>query len=150
MRLTIKVHVARFDAVKVINATDRASYAAFKAIGAFIRQRAKTSIRPVPKKTRGDAAISRPGRPPYGHVGRLRRLIRFAATSKGVVIGPEVASGSLTPAALPALEYGGPSFVRDRRTGASRRTNVRARPFMTPALRAELPGIPALWRDSVR
>jgi hypothetical protein len=142
MRLTIKVHVARFDAVKVINATDRASYAAFKAIGAFIRQRAK--------KTRGDAAISRPGRPPYGHVGRLRRLIRFAATSKGVVIGPEVASGSLTPAALPALEYGGPSFVRDRRTGASRRTNVRARPFMTPALRAELPGIPALWRDSVR
>jgi hypothetical protein len=132
-----------FDRGKVIAAMDRATRKALSKFGSFVRQRAKTSIR----KRKG---ISPPGGPPYSHVGHVRKFLFFSydADRKSVVIGPARLGGTVDPAALPALEYGGTStgIVKGKRRSIS----VRARPFMGPAFEAERPGLAAMWRDSVK
>ncbi len=131
-----------FDRAKVQSAINVATRRVLSRFGAFVRQRARTSIR----KRKG---ISPPGQPPYSHVGTLRSGILFGYDMgrQSVVIGPvALRSGGVIPK---ALEYGGTSFVRSRR-GATERATVQARPFMRPALAAELPGLPAMWRNSVR
>lgn len=132
-----------FDRKVVTGAVDRATRRVLSRFGAFVRQRAKSSIRKRKK-------ISAPGAPPSGHVGNLKRAIKFAVEGdRVVVIGPERLGGTVDPAALPALEYGGGSTAEDRK-GKRRKISVKARPFMGPALAKELPGLPAMWRDSVR
>ena len=130
-----------FDREKVKRSVDAGTRKVLSKFGAFVRQRAKTSIR----KRKG---ISPPGSPPYSHVGLLRRFILFAydPQRKSVVIGP-----TLTKEGSPApclLEHGGDVVIEDR--GKARRVRYRPRPFMQPALEAEKPKLPALWRDSVR
>lgn len=134
-----------FDSEKVIKAVDRATRRVLSRFGAFVRTRARTSIR----KRKG---TSPPGGPPYGHAGQLRKFLFFSydVDRKSVVIGPARIGGTVDPAALPALEYGGQSTGEDPRTGQRRRVSVRARPFMGPAFEAELPGLEGMWRDSVR
>lgn len=132
-----------FDRAKIKNAVDAATRQVLSRFGAFVRTRAMTSIR----KRKGTSA---PGMPPFSHVGLLRKGILFGydTARQSVVIGPVVMgrSGGVVPR---ALEYGGASFVRDRR-GANQPVQIRPRPFMRPALAAELPGLPAMWRNSVR
>jgi hypothetical protein len=130
-----------FDRKPVVDAVDRATRQVLSRFGAFVRTRARSSIR---KRK----AVSAPGDPPSSHEGTLRRLIFFAydAARKGVVIGPtQSRPGSEVPR---LLEYGGEAVGgRDRRR---RLLRYRARPFMSVAFQQELPGLPAMWRGAVR
>lgn len=134
-----------FDRPAVKRAVDRAKRAVLSRAGAFIRQRARTSIRP----RKGSAP---PGSPPHSHEGSLRRLILFGydPRSDSVVVGPVGFRGSVAPR---ALEFGGKTTVASRRRGgreARRTIRIAARPYMQPALEKERPKLPVLWRDSVR
>lgn len=133
------------DSPHVQRAMDAATRRALSQVGAFIRQRARTSIR----KRKG---ASRPGGPPHSHAGHLRRLIFFAwdAVAESMVIGPVPFREGQAPH---LLEFGGTTVRRTtRRRGRGRRHRMRyrKRPFMGPALEAELPQLPSRWRNSVR
>jgi hypothetical protein len=132
-----------FDRKKVMDAVGRGKRKVLSKFGSFVRQRARSSIR----KRKG---ISAPGSPPSSHVGLIRRFLFFSydADRDSVVIGPARLGGTVDPDALPALEYGGPSTAISR--GKRRKIAVKARPFMGPAFEAEKPGLPAMWRDSIR
>jgi hypothetical protein len=130
-----------FDREKVKRSVDTGTRKVLSKFGAFVRQRAKTSIR----KRRG---TSPPGQPPYSHVGLLRKFILFAydPQRKNVVIGPTLTKEESQAPRL--LEHGGDAVSEDR--GKKRHVRYRPRPFMQPAFEAEKPKLPALWRDSVR
>ena len=143
--------VVFFDANPVIRAMDDATRRVLSRFGAYVRTRAKTSIRKSKK-------ISAPGSPPKSHAGHLRRLIFFGYdfAKASVVIGPTPFRG---PAIAPRLlEEGGTTVAkRDRfwRAGVGRNakgqfTRVAPRPYMGPAFHKEIPSLPALWRDSIR
>ena len=139
--IEMRMKMLFFDAPAVRRAVDRATRRQLSGAGAFIRERAMTSIR---KRKR----ISRPGRPPHSHAGHLRRLIFFAYDpgSESMVIGPVRFKTGEAPN---LLEFGGRA-VREARSGRRRRVRYRRRPFMGPALAAELPELPNRWRNSVR
>lgn len=126
-----------FDRALVQRSVDRASRKVLSRFGAFVRQRAKSSIR----RRRG---TSQPGRPPHSHAGLLRRFIFFSYDSgrRSVVIGPTLLRAS--SAAPRLLEHGG-SIRRKRR-----QLRYRPRPFMGPAFEREKSQLPKLWRDSVK
>lgn len=130
-----------FDREKVINSVDRATRGVYSRFGAFVRTRARTSIRPR-------KGTSLPGQPPFSHVGLLRRFIFFSWDSerRSVVIGPTLIN---SPTGAPeVLEHGGETEVITRRE--RRRVFIQPRPYMGPAFQAELSQLPRLWRDSVR
>lgn len=130
-----------FDRALVQQSVDKATRKVLSRFGAFVRQRAKTSI----KKRK---EISRPGQPPHSHVGLLRKFILFAYDPgrQSVVIGPTlIRDDSVAPR---LLEHGGDTTLTTRR--GSRRAHYRPRPFMGPAFEAEKPQLPALWKNSVR
>jgi hypothetical protein len=148
----VKFELARasfFDREAVIKAMDRATRKALSKAGAFVRTRARSSVR---KRK----AVSEPGSPPSDHGGALKRLLFFAwdAQSRSVVVGPvpfEAArSTGQRPRAPEALEEGGPVTATTRR---GKRLNLlyRARPFMGPALEAEVAAgtIPEQFRGSL-
>jgi hypothetical protein len=130
-----------FDRQPVMNAVSRAERRVLSKFGAFVRRRARSSIR---KRK----AISEPGKPPSSHTGVLRQTIFFVYEPQraSVVIGPvELNRGTEAPR---LLEHGGQAV---RREGQKRvRMTYRPRPFMGPAYEREVPKLPALWRDSVR
>lgn len=127
-----------FDAGPIYEATDRAAERIFKKFGAYVRVRARSSIR----KRKG---ISAPGSPPSSHTGSLRNMILYAydMDNKSVVIGPTL--GASQSGAPEALEHGGRA-----RMGPSGSVVIGPRPYMGPALEAELPQLPKMWKDSVR
>lgn len=148
--IDMRVKALFFDRPKVRRAVDRAKRQALSKAGAFIRQRARTSMR----RRRGPAP---PGQPPHAHEGSLRRLILFGydRASDSVVVGPLRLN---KPGEAPSvLEFGGRTTVERRRTRKGgrrvverRRIRIEARPYMGPALRNELPNIPKAWASSVR
>lgn len=111
--------------------------------GAFVRTRAKRSIRPAPKKSKIKPV---PGQPPRSHVGLLKDLIFFGydANTESVVIGPQKLNGRATSGAE-ALEFGGPGV-----TSKGTKAIYRKFPFMAPALDAERDNFPNLFANSVR
>jgi hypothetical protein len=132
-----------FDRQRVIDATTRAERAVLSRFGAFVRQRARTSIRPR-------RAAAPPGQPPSSHTGLLRIGILFAydAPRRSVVIGP-VRLNSRSAVDIPRrLEVGGTATVL--RWGVRRRVTYAPRPFMSPAFASEQQRLPPLWRDSIR
>jgi hypothetical protein len=141
--LTLKQAKAGFfDRAAVLSATSIAERKVLSRFGAFVRQRAKTSIRP-----RKDS--SAPGSPPSSHVGLLRQHLYFAwdRDRRSVVIGPVRLNKGQGDAPM-LLEYGG-TATRSR-WGRSYLAHYRARPFMRPAFDAELPRLPPQWRNSIR
>jgi len=162
-----------FDRPKVRRAVDRARRQSLSKAGAYIRTRARTSIR----RRKG---VSAPGSPPHSHEGTLRRLIFFGydPAAGSVVVGPAATNQVFfnrhrqpVRGTVPeVLEYGGeitilevekwPGFwtradLRSRRRLAGKRTRCRrvrvaARPYMWPAFEAERNNIPRHWRNSVR
>ncbi len=142
--LDLRIKQMFFDRPKVKRAVDAARRRVLSKAGAFIRQTARTSIR----KRKG---TSKPGSPPYSHVGLLRRFILFGydRQSESVVIGPVGIKGSTAPR---VLEQGGTTTVTRGRRGkrTERRVRVAARPYMNPALEKERPKLPELWRNSVK
>ena len=133
---------AFFDRAGVISAITAAQRQVLSRFGAYVRQRARTSIRQR-------RAISLPGSPPSSHVGLLRQFILFSfdATHASVVIGPMRLNAKAGDAPR-LLEYGG-SAMRPHH-GKLVRCQYQPRPFMRPAFERELARLPPLWRDSVR
>ncbi|HAT10337.1 MAG TPA: hypothetical protein DCS97_07035 [Planctomycetes bacterium] len=131
-----------FDRAAVISALDRTTATVFARFGAFVRQRAKTSIRKRKK-------ASPPGSPPSSHLGLLRDNIFFSfdQDSRSLVVGPVLLNGRAHRDAPRALEYGG-AFTRRNKRGSYQAT-YKARPFMTPAFDAELPGLPRMWANAL-
>jgi hypothetical protein len=161
-----------FDSPIVKQAVDQTTRRVLSRFGAFVRTRARSSIR----KRKG---ASQPGSPPSSHAGTLRRFLYFAfdVRRRSVIIGPAATNqvffdgdGKPTSGTVPqVLEEGGEIQVlewfrngawtradlRSRRRLAERQTRLRkvkiaARPYMGPAFQAELPRADELWRNSVR
>jgi hypothetical protein len=129
-----------FDSEKIAKTMNAAERKALSKMGAFVRTRARSSIRKRKK-------ISEPGTPPSSHEGSLKRLLFFAydASTHSVVIGPVKFKRGEAPK---LLEFGG---VITRRTQSGPQTdNYLARPFMKPAGEAEAKNFPDLLRNMVR
>jgi hypothetical protein len=135
-----------FDLKKVKDPVERATQRNLSRFGAFVRTRARTSIR---KRKRASAA----GSPPSSHVGLLKRLIFFVydRAKRNVLIGPARLNQAIGDAPA-ALEHGGSSEVMTYRRGKRVRMAVRieVRPFMQPAFEAERPKLRGMWADSVK
>lgn len=127
-----------FDRKPVVDAVDRATRQVLSRFGAFVRQRARTSM----KRRKG---ASPAGSPPYAHLGLIKQFLFFVfeAARRSVIIGPAQLNKA-TGDALEKLEYGGTATRRGQQV------TYRARPFMRPAFQAELQGLPDLWRNSVK
>lgn len=121
-----------FDRKSVLSRVDKAKARLLSRFGAYVRQRARSSIRKRRK-------ISAPGQPPSSHEGSLRKFLYFAYEPgrDSVVIGPALLR-SADGRAPALLEYGGATTVRGSGTG--RRLRYRPRPFMRPAFAAEIRG----------
>ncbi len=141
-----------FDRDAVTKAMNRIERKALSKLGAFIRQRAKTSIRNAPmanaetgEVTRGrkkkgvklKPAISKPGQPPYSHEGSLKRLILFSydASRRSLIVGPAKFKAGNAPK---LVELGGPARL------GKKTVTYRPRPFMRPAGEAEVRKFPQL------
>lgn len=166
-----------FDRKRVIQAVDRATHKNLSKFGAYVRTRAKTSIKY--RKT-----SSSPNMPPSAHrtmmrnkknragvvktqsVSPLRELIFFAfeqtAGRPNVVIGPIIfkrshRSASPVKANMPGrratvpsvLEFGGQSLYSGSK-GNSRIVAIAQRPYMRPAFEAEQRKLPSIWANSVK
>ena len=121
-----------FDSDKVMQAVEKGKRRVLSKFGAFVRTRARSSIRKR-KKT------SEPGQPPSSHAGQLR-LIFFSwdDSTKSVVVGPIPFSGKRGEAVAPKLlELGGTTTTETKR--GPKTLHYQARPFMQPALEAESP-----------
>lgn len=166
--VSMRVKSMFFDRPKVRRAMDAGTHRALSKAGAFIRTRARSSMR-----TRKGA--SAPGRPPHAHFGSLKRLLFFAydRDRKSVVVGPVKYRKGVAPA---LNEYGGKIRVRNhmiripaKQKGKKRAKGVRfargagskvirvtgllrypQRPFMRPALEAEMQNIPPAFRNVIR
>ena len=142
--IDMRITAMFFDQPKVTRAVDRAKRRVLSKAGAFIRTRARTSIR---KRKR----TSRPGDPPSSHAGHLRRMILFGydRQRESVVVGPVGFRRSTAPN---VLEVGGRTVVTRRRRGKTQKRTVRiaARPYMAPALEKERSNLPKVWRNSIR
>ena len=126
-----------FDREAVLKKVDSATRQVLSRAGAFIRTRAKSSIRKRKK-------AAPPGQPPSSHTGVLKNLIFFAydSASKSVVIGPAksnqrnafaIESGGSVLSIPGVLEFGGKvglheHFLSRFDGGSWIRTNFRARP----------------------
>jgi hypothetical protein len=156
-----------FSSEKVMKALSDAERRVQSKFGAYVRQRAKTSIRPAAIANRKEIAAakkafqagkskrnrvkkdyvpSQPGEPPRSRQGDLKKLILFGydADEGNVVIGPILRGGqaSQTPG---RLERGG-----EFRGKRGKTIRVLKRPYMKPAFDAELQKMPSLWLDSMR
>ncbi|MEQ8785135.1 MAG: hypothetical protein RIC55_02515 [Pirellulaceae bacterium] len=147
--LTMRATQAFFDRQKVQARVDRAERRVLSRAGAFIRRRARSSIRRR-KRT------ASPGQPPSAHstdrAATLKNILfAYEEQSQSVVIGPVKLNGQ--KGHVPRLLEEGGTATIERRRGKQRVRVVahyHAFPFMGPALEAEAPKFPDLWRDQVR
>jgi hypothetical protein len=132
-----------FDQAAVQKAADKATRKNLSMFGAFVRTRARSSIR-----TR--SGTSRPGEPPHSHSGLVRRFLFFSfdPSSQSVVIGPARLNGAGKGEAPEALEHGG--RVAIKRRGKTIRPTIAPRPFMGPAFEKEKTNLPAIWANSIK
>lgn len=180
MGLTIEGAKSQFfDRSVVGRAVDKAKKRNLSMAGAFVRRRARQSMKKVRRKRlsemdeterlvhrirmgeyqRGERLRrperpfkgADPGEPPRYRTRLLKDFIFFAfePERETTVVGPVALNrprpGSPDAETVPELlEFGG-AF---RRNG--QRRFMEARPFMGPALEAELDNFAFLWRDSIR
>lgn len=140
---SFKGKLAFFDSAKVLSAVDAAARRVYSKFGAFVMRRDRSSVRKRKKP-------SRPGEPPSSHMGLIKRFILFAwdFMAEAVFIGTVKLDGK--PGDAPAaLEKGGTALVSLGRGKGRKRVDIEARPHTGPAFQAELPGLPAMWQDSV-
>lgn len=144
-------NVVFFDRDKVKRVMNRKTARVLSRFGAFVRQRAKTSIKYVNGR-------SAPGEPPHAHRSQTRvskktgKKQAVSPLREGIFFGYDMARHSVVigPAkldtkdgdALAALEHGGRSTI-----GGKVRM-VAARPFIGPAAEKEKENLPYLWRQS--
>lgn len=143
-----------FDTPAVTNAAEKGTIRALSKFGAFVRRRAQTSMR---KRKNG---VSPPGSPPFVKKGLLKKLLFFGydTRTKTVVVGPAAINSSPVPS---FHEFGGKEsangkviwvvnkpgrnargqFVSKGKSRLKLTGTIKypARPFMAPALDAEMP-----------
>ena len=147
MKLGLKLSDAKrmfFDRPAVQALLTKDERARLSRFGAFVRTRAKTSI-----KTSRKNESSAPGETPKGHTGDLKKRIYFAfdPNRRSVVIGPTTFDRR-TGEELAALETGGMTTITESASAGARRRRrvfIKARPFMLPAFNAELPTASVNW-----
>lgn len=129
-----------FDTERIQRSVSAGARRVLSKFGAFIRTRARSSIR---KRK----AVSQPGKPPSEHTGIIR-LIFFAwdAATESMVAGPIKAAGK-DGRAPTALERGGEAVIAGNARRKSKRVTIRPRPFMGPALDHEQPKFAAQLRN---
>lgn len=145
-----------FDRAAVIDAMDKASLRALSRFGAFVRRSAKSLIR----KRR---AVSQPGSPPSSHTGLLKQFLFFFwdPETRSVVVGP-IKLNQKSGEAPSLLEYGGKINAREQRITVKKEGSTRqvvipagtrtysARPYMQPALDANLSKLPDMWSNAIK
>ena len=160
-----------FDREKVLDKLDKVERAKLSRGGAFVRRNARGRIRPAGKKGR----VSSPGESPRTPTKVLKSTIFFGYDAKrhSVAIGPSARFGRRDNEIPSMLEVGGTVSVRNQlikvtgpsgKRGAGGRflaaesklipftgtIRIEPRPYMLPALEAEAPKFPDLFKDAVR
>ena len=182
MNVTFKVREAFFDRPKVIASLKKAKRKALSKAGAFVRKRARSSMR----RRKGSSS---PGSPPSAHSnGNSLKTILFAyqPQSESTIVGPvqlnqvNFTIESVTSTVPGLHERGETAIIREyryqpiegdtdpvqwRRVDGRRRYEQRdgyrfqtrrrtarypKRPFMRPALEAEAPNFPELFKNSIQ
>ena len=138
-----------FDQLRVVSAADKATRRVLSRFGAYVRTSARSSIRRRKK-------ASKPGGPPTNRTGFLKKFIFFGydPSERNIVIGPMKLNGKSGDDIPSVLEYGGNTTAyfwdRSKQKSVKKRIKVAARPFMAPALKKNLPQLPAMWKNSIR
>jgi phage gpG-like protein len=114
---------------RVAKAADKAAFGSLRHAAAAVRLTARRSIR-------RSGNPSEPGRPPHTRQGRLREAVLYDVQDDRALIGPRA---SVVGEAGHAHEFGGP--FRDE--------DYPQRPFMGPALEANLPRFPREFAGSL-
>lgn len=137
----VNVRSSFLDRQKVIDAVGRARARVLAKWGAFVRRRARSSMR-------RRSSVAPAGSPPSAHAGQLKDLLFFAVDpdAKSVVVGPVPFGRGEAPH---LLEFGG-ATRRQPPGGKARTVRYRGNPFMGPALEAEAENFADVWSDSVR
>lgn len=147
------------------NAEERAAKKALSKFGAFVRRRARSSMRRRKK-------ASEPGQPPSAHLGLIKKFLFFAyePESKNVVIGPALLNGSKRSDSQTVVELhekGGSRAVEETQVRSgdwvasgrvkidglpirTRQAKYPERPFMRPAFEAELPQAAPMFKDMIK
>jgi hypothetical protein len=128
-----------FDRAAVIEKVEDGTKSVLAKAGAFVRTRAKSSIRSRKKP-------ATPGTPPSSHTGILKNLILFGyePATESVVIGPKLFR-SANPTGPELLEYGG-----NGKTLAGKPAIYQKFPFMEPALEAERDHFAELFSNAIK
>lgn len=142
--MSVKVMKSNFfDRQRVIESIDEASRKSLSKAGAYIRQRARSSMR---RRKRS----SNPGQAPTVREGSLKRLLFFAwdQGSRSEVVGPAGFKNSMVPE---VLEYGGVTTIVRRKNGRLERVQVKIapRPYMAPALEREKANVPSMFKAAM-
>lgn len=130
-----------FDRDAVLKRVDAVKVKVLSKGGAFVRQRARSSMR----RRKGS---SKPGSPPSAHKNALLKeklFFSYDPSTDSVVVGPVALSRK--PEAPALNEFGG--TVTRRRHGRTRVATYPERPYMAPALKAEEPKLPSYWHNTV-
>lgn len=163
----LRVKKLFFDAKRVKNAVDRARREALARIGSFVKTTARQSIKRAPYKARKPRGLPRvdhrrkssePGHPPYSQTGILKNFIFFNYDERtdSVVIGPAKVLRRNAPDTPRTLEVGGTARIsrlrhrRGRLKREKRKVNIAPRPYMGPAMAANLDKVPSVWANSVK
>ena len=168
--MTMRAKQLFFDRRLVQNRMSKANRKALSKAGAFIRRRARSSLR---RRKR----VSAPGQPPSVHstdgVATLKNILfAYEPNLESLVVGPvklnqqALFGPQLGSTTVPQLhEFGGRVRIREAKVGRQWRAGVRRvrpgqpvrvrsaryaeRPFMGPALEAEQDHIPDAWSGTV-
>lgn len=132
---------AFFDSAKVIAAMDRADRKAQSKFGAYVRTRARSSLRRRKKASAPGSPPSVRSKHPYATLKNI--LFGFDVKTRSTIVGPVGLKRG--KAVVPGLHEFGGTAVRFGKTA-----RYPARPFMAPALKAEAPKFPNLFRASLR
>lgn len=140
-----------FDSDAVLKSLDRATIRNLSKVGAFVRRRARSSIRR--RKKSADA-----GSPPSAHSKDKFRTIKnirfqYEPETKSVIAGPVKLNTSKAKGTKPhpeLMEFGGMGVVTDD-DGNDSFVSYEAHPFMGPALEEEVAAgtIADVWEDSM-
>lgn len=139
-----------FDSKKVKKRIDWAKKKNFSTMGRYIRKRARTSIK---RRVRKSPA----GGPPHAHaksgnLASLKAIFWFYDFAKETLaVGPVIFNSRTTDRPGGNVHEFGGHVRKKTKSGKHVRANYPKRPFMGPALDAEIADgiVPKVWKDSI-
>lgn len=174
LEMTMRMKDMFLDRRAVTDRISKANARSLKKVGAFIRRRARSSLR---RRKKVSAAGGTPSVHSKDKTATLKNILfAYDSSNESLVVGPvklnqvNQAAGSGANVPVPALhEFGGTVAILEKSTDkgktwlrAKRRRNPRPweqyrrrnatyapRPFMGPALEAEQDNIPDAWSGSL-